>query len=51
MFGQDKQGNLYCRDLTDNVNLVLMDPWFKNKNFFYYKFVHPITNKVKLIKR
>ena len=50
-FGQDKFGHLYCKDNETNVNLTLLDPYYKKGRFFYYKFVNPITKIVKLVKR
>ncbi len=51
LFGVDKEGNLYCRHEETKVDLVLVDAYFKKKDQFYYKFINPVTNTVKLIRR
>jgi len=51
LFGQDDKGNLYCRHEESKVNLVLIDPYFKKGNGFYYKFLNPTTQQIKLVKR
>jgi hypothetical protein len=50
-FGTDANGTLYCKDLRENVNMVLVDNCFKVKNKWYYKFINPNTNKIKLVER
>ena len=50
-FGQDDNGNLYCRDIKTSTNLILLDPLFKKKNKFYYKFINPQTQVIKLVER
>ena len=50
-FGTDSDGKLYCRDLKEDVNLVCIDSCFKKKHKWYYKFINPKTNKIKLVER
>ena len=44
LYGQDEQGNIYCRDLDEQVNLVCVNPWLRIKNKTYILFVNPQTN-------
>ena len=50
-FGQDNTGKLYCRDIKNNRNLVLLDSYHKVKERYYYKFIDPVTKKIKLVER
>jgi hypothetical protein len=49
MFGTDAQGALYCRDVVEAVNLVLVDAYFKKGKNWYYKFVYPNSDRIKLV--
>lgn len=50
-YGTDKKGVLYCRDMELNINLICIDPVFKKKNKWYYKFINPETKNIKLVER
>lgn len=50
-YGLDEQGNLYCRDLNEQVNLVPANRYLKVKNKQYVLFVNPKTNKTHKILR
>ena len=50
-FGQDINGTLYCKDIENNKNLVLMDNFFRKGGRTYYKFIYPDTKKIKLVER
>jgi hypothetical protein len=51
MFGLDSDGNMYCKDVQEETNLVCVDRCFKKGHKWYYKFVNPKTGKTKLVER
>lgn len=50
-FGQDEEGRLYCRDLKNKANLICIDICYKKHKKYYYKFINPKTQTVKLVPR